>query len=61
MSSRFKLIENTLSMNSIPTDADFLLWTVKKVHTDAFTLGLLADKAGKFDTSKNHWAIIIET
>ncbi|POR32225.1 Uncharacterized protein TPAR_07555, partial [Tolypocladium paradoxum] len=61
MTEVYELIENTLSGNNIPANADFLQWHVRMVHADGFTLGIISDEEGKFDTSKNHWAIIIET
>ncbi|KAM3438070.1 hypothetical protein NHJ13734_004343 [Beauveria thailandica] len=59
MSIEFGLIEDTLSAN-IPADEAFLQFEVSKIHADGFTLGLSMDEDNP-DTSKNHWAIILET
>ncbi|KAM3496939.1 hypothetical protein MY10362_009693 [Beauveria mimosiformis] len=59
MSIEFELIEDTLSAN-IPANEAFLQFEVSKIHADGFTLGLSMDEDNP-DTSKNHWAIILET
>lgn len=56
----FQLINETISANNIPDDADFLQLTVSKVHADGFTLGLAMDGEDESDTSTNHWAIILQ-
>lgn len=61
MAQEFKLCQDTLAANGIPDNTNFLQWPVSKLHTDGFTLGLIADEEGKNNTSKNHWAVIVET
>ena len=61
MSQKYNLTKDTLAANGIAEDADFLQWPVSMFHADGFTLGIIPDEEGNFDTSKNHWAAVIET
>lgn len=60
MSIEFELIEDTISANRISANAAFLQREVSMIHADGFTLGLSVDEDYP-DTSKNHWAIILDT
>lgn len=60
MSIEYELIKDDVTANNIAANAPFLQKEVIKFHADGFTLGPSMDE-DKPNTSKIHWAIILDT
>ncbi|EJP67317.1 uncharacterized protein BBA_03891 [Beauveria bassiana ARSEF 2860] len=60
MSIEYELIKDDVTANNIAANAPFLQKEVIKSHADGFTLGPSMDE-DKPNTSKIHWAIILDT